>query len=114
MKELNLERSSGLTIVYYIIIIRKNKSMADYEYMYMGRHKVTVRHQINDNLHKMIGRTLRTCLLPTYLGKLVYIKDDKCYFEVLPNPEWPKYNACAGQVEYINDHHVVTMKFEEE
>jgi len=85
-----------------------------YEYMYMGRHKVTVRHQINDNLNKMIGRTLRTCLLPTYLGKLIYIKDDKCYFEVLPNPEWPKYNACAGQVEYINDHHVVTMKFEEE
>jgi len=76
-----------------------------------GRNKITPRYY---NLSKMIGRTLRTCLLPTYLGKLLYIEDDKCYFEVLPNPEWTKYNSCAGKVEYIHEHHVVTMKFEEE
>ena len=51
--------------------------MADYEYMYMGRHKVTVRHKLHNNLNKLIGRTVRTCLLPTYLGKLIYIHDDK-------------------------------------
>ncbi len=43
--------------------IRILPSKNGYEYMYMGRHKVTVRHQINDDLSKMIGRTLRTCLL---------------------------------------------------
>jgi hypothetical protein len=85
-----------------------------YEYMYMGRHKVTVRHKLHNNLNKLIGRTFRTCLLPTYLGKLVYIQDDKCYFEVLPNPEWPRYNGCAGKVEYINADHVITMPFIEE
>lgn len=85
-----------------------------YEYMYMGRHKVTVRHKLHNNLNKLIGRTFRTCLLPTYLGKLVYIQDDKCYFEVLPNPEWTKYNGCAGKVEYINADHVITMPFIEE
>jgi hypothetical protein len=108
-----VEGRKPLHIFTYKIKVMSITNKDGYEYMYMGRHKVTVRHQINDDLSKMIGRTLRTCLLPTYLGKLLYIQDDKCYFEVLPNPEFTRYNGCAGQVEYINEHHVVTMKFEE-
>lgn len=82
--------------------------------MNLGRNGCTPRYQINDNLHKLIGRVLKTNIFPTFFGRLIYIHNDRCYFEILPNPEWPKYNKCAGQIEYIPDHHVVTMKFEEE
>jgi hypothetical protein len=33
---------------------------------------------------------------------------------MVENPDFPKYNACAGQVEYLNENMVVTMKFEDE
>jgi hypothetical protein len=82
--------------------------------MNLNRNGFTPRYQVNDNLNKLIGRVLKTNIFPTFLGRLIYIEKDRCYFEILPNHEWPKYNKCAGNIEYITDHHVITMKFEEE
>ena len=47
-------------------------------------------------------------------GKLLYVTDEKCYFEILENPDYPKYNHCAGQIEYLPEYMVVCEKFEEE
>jgi len=82
--------------------------------MNLGRNGCTPRHQVNDNLEKLIGRVLKTNIFPTFYGRLIYLYKDRCYFEILPNPEWTKYNSAAGKIEYIPDHHVITMKFEEE
>jgi len=76
-----------------------------------GRNLITPRTQIHSNLDSMIGRTLKSNLFPTFLGRLLYIYDEKCYFEILPNPEFVKYNSCAGQVEYITEDRVCTMEF---
>jgi hypothetical protein len=45
-------------------------------------------------------------------GRLLYIQKDKCYFEIIENNEYPKYNECAGQIEYLPEHMVVCMEFE--
>jgi hypothetical protein len=47
-------------------------------------------------------------------GRLLYTQNERCYFVIVENDEWPKYNACAGQVEYLNEYTVATMKFEDE
>ena len=82
--------------------------------MNLGRHKITPRFNQGHNLKKMIGRVLRNNLFPTFYGKLLYIEDERCYFEILPNPEFTKYNMCAGQIEYIHERVVLTEKFEED
>lgn len=79
-----------------------------------GNHPFTPKTIYYTSLKGMIGRVLKTCLLPTYYGRLLYIKDGKCYFEVIANPELPKYDSCIGQIEYIPESLVVTMKFEDE
>ena len=61
-----------------------------------------------------MGRILNSNCFPTLRGKLVWIKDERCYFEVVENEEYTKYNNCAGQVDYLPEHMVITMKFEEE
>jgi hypothetical protein len=33
---------------------------------------------------------------------------------MVENDEWPKYNQCAGQIEWLNEHMVLTMPFENE
>jgi hypothetical protein len=33
---------------------------------------------------------------------------------MIENDEFTKYNNCAGQIEYLPAHMVITMKFEEE
>jgi hypothetical protein len=33
---------------------------------------------------------------------------------MVENPDFPKYNGCAGQVEYLNEYTVATMQFEED
>ena len=80
-----------------------------------GRNKITPRHYQSHNWKKLIGKTLRCNVFPTFLGKFLYRDEIKgrCYFEVLPNPEVPKYNHCAGKIEYIPEHNVIYMKFEE-
>jgi hypothetical protein len=62
----------------------------------------------------MIGHVLNSNLFSTFLGRLLYIQNDKCYFEIIENSEYTKYNYCAGQIEYLPEHMVVTMKFIEE
>lgn len=61
-----------------------------------------------------IGKVAYSNMFPILMGKLLYVQKDKCYFEMLENEEYPKYNNCAGQVEYLPEHMVVCMKFEEE
>jgi hypothetical protein len=82
--------------------------------MNLGRNKITPRFNQGHNLKKMIGRVLCNNLFPTFYGKLLYIEDERCYFEILPNPEFTKYNMCAGQIEYINERVVLTSKFEDD
>ena len=61
-----------------------------------------------------IGCVLNSNVFPTFLGRLIYIQNDKCYFEILENSEYTKYNMCAGQIEYLSESMVTTMKFIEE
>ncbi len=61
-----------------------------------------------------IGCVLNSNIFPTFLGRLLYIQNDKCYFEIIENKENTKYNYCAGQIAYLPESMVVTMKFIEE
>lgn len=65
-------------------------------------------------LTEKIGYVLNSNLFPTLLGRLLYIQNDKCYFEIIENSEYIKYNICAGQIEYLPESMVTTMKFIEE
>lgn len=76
--------------------------------------KVTPRNPVNENLYNLIGRNLTTNLFPTFRGKLVFIQDEKCYFEILANETFEKYNMCEGKIEYLPSPMVITMKFDEE
>ena len=81
-----------------------------------GRNKITPRYRQSHNWKKSVGKTLRSNLFPTFLGKFLYRDEIKgrCYFEILPNPKITKYNSCAGKIEYIPEHHVDYMEFEKE
>lgn len=76
-------------------------------------NRVTPRIQQMSNAKECIGKILNNNCFPTLRGKLLYIQDEKCYFEILHNPEYTKYNECAGQIEYLPEHMVVCMKFED-
>jgi hypothetical protein len=76
--------------------------------------RVTPRVPQITNLKDKIGHILVSNLFSTLRGRLLYIQKDKCYFEIIENPEYTKYNESAGQVEYLPEHMVVCMKFEEE
>jgi len=78
-----------------------------------GNHPFTPKTTYYKNLNDMIGKILHTCLLPTYYGKLLYVRDGKCYFEVVANPNAPKFDVCVGKIEYITESLVITMKFED-
>lgn len=75
---------------------------------------VTPRIQQIETAQHMIGRVLNSNCFPTLKGRLLYVHDEKCYFEMLENEEYPKYNNCAGQVEYLPEYMVVCMEFEDE
>jgi hypothetical protein len=53
-------------------------------------------------------------MFPTLRGRLLYTYKERCYFVMVENDEWPKYNQCAGQIEWLNEHMVLTMPFENE
>ena len=74
-------------------------------------NRVTPRVPINKNLYDLIGRTLNSNCFPTMKGRMIFIKEDRCYFEMLENENFTKYNQCAGQIEYLTSHMVITMKF---
>ena len=76
--------------------------------------QVTPRIQQMKNARKMIGRVLNNNCFSTLRGRLLYIHDEKCYFEILENDEYPKYNHCAGQIDYLPEYMVVCQEFEEE
>jgi len=80
----------------------------------MGRNKITPRIETNTNLKNMIGKVLVNNLFSTFRGKLLYIQKGKCYFELLENKKYPKYNKCAGQIEYLSERLVITSNFENE
>jgi len=76
--------------------------------------RITPREQQISKAHDVIGQVTTSNVFPTFRGKLLYIQDEKCYFEMLENPDYPKYNECAGQITYLPEYMVVCMKFEEE
>jgi len=75
--------------------------------------QVTPRIQQMKNANKMIGRVLNSNCFSTLRGRLLYIQDEKCYFEIIENPNYPKYNHCAGKIEYLPEYMVVCETFEE-
>ena len=77
-------------------------------------NRVTPRIPINKNLYNLIGRILHSNCFPTMKGRLVGINNERCYFEIMENEDSPKYNHCAGQIEYLPSHMVISMEFEEE
>lgn len=77
-------------------------------------NKVTPRIKKHNNVNELIGRVTNSNCFPTMRGKFVYIKDDRCYFEIIANDIYPKYNYCVGKIEYLPEHLVVTMNFEDE
>jgi hypothetical protein len=79
----------------------------------VSRNSITPRIPINKNLYDLIGRVLNSNCFSTFRGRLVHVENERCYFELLENKEYTKYNHCAGQVDYLPEHMVVTMKFED-
>jgi hypothetical protein len=75
------------------------------------RH-VTPRIPQMSKANEAIGKVLNSNCFSTLKGRLIYIHDEKCYFELLENPEYPKYNHCAGQIEYLPEYMVVCEIFE--
>jgi hypothetical protein len=80
----------------------------------MGQNKITPRTEVNTNLKNMIGKVLITNLFSTFRGELLYIQNGRCYFKLLENKIYPKYNCSAGQVEFLPEKLVVTLNFENE
>jgi hypothetical protein len=76
--------------------------------------QITPRIQQLSKAHEAIGKVLNSNCFATLKGKLIYIENGKCYFEIIENPDYPKYNHCAGKIEYLPEHMVVCEKFEEE
>jgi hypothetical protein len=77
-------------------------------------NKITPRTPQITDLKDKIGHVLNSNLFSTLRGRLLYIQKDKCYFEIIPNPGYTKYNNNVGHVEYLPEAMVVCMKFEEE
>lgn len=76
--------------------------------------QVTPRIQQMKNAKAMIGRVLNSNCFSTLRGRLLYIHDEKCYFEIIENPNFPNYNESAGQIDYLPESMVVCMEFETE
>jgi hypothetical protein len=66
------------------------------------------------NINQMIGCILNHNCFPTLLGKLLYVYNGRCYFEIMENTEFTKYNKCAGQIEYLPESMVICLEFKEE
>jgi len=75
--------------------------------------RITPRIPQMSRANEAIGKVLYSNIFPTLKGRLLYIENEKCYFEILENPDYIKYNKCAGQIEYFPEYMVVCEKFEE-
>ena len=76
--------------------------------------KVTPRIQQMSKVSEAIGKVLYSNCFPTLKGKLLYVDKGKCYFEMIPNSNFTKYNSCAGQIEYLPEYMVMCETFVEE
>jgi hypothetical protein len=74
--------------------------------------RYTPREQINPILNEKIGEVARSNCFATFRGRLLYIKDERCFFEILENVEYPQYNCCAGKIEYLPESMVMCLNFE--
>ena len=74
--------------------------------------RYTPRVPINHKLKDKIGEVAISNCFPTFRGRLLYIREEKCYFEILENPIAPKYTGCAGQIEYLPEDMVMCLNFE--
>lgn len=75
---------------------------------------ITPRTPQQYNIKDMRGRILTSNLFPTLKGRLLYVWNDKCYFEITANPDYTKYNDCEGQIEYLPQTLVMCVEFEED
>ena len=76
--------------------------------------RYTPREQIHSHLNEKIGEVARSNCFATFRGRLLYIQNDRCYFEILENEEYPQYNCCVGKIEYLPESMVLCLKFEED
>lgn len=77
-------------------------------------NKITLRVKQHNDIKELIGCVLNNNCFPTMKGKMIYIKDDRCYFKIIENHQFPKYNHCAGQIEYLPAYMVASMDFKED
>ena len=77
-------------------------------------NRVTPRIPIHKHTYNLIGQVLNSNCFSTLRARLIHVENERCYFELLENEEYTKYNHYAGQVDYLPEHMVITMKFEEE
>ena len=59
-------------------------------------NRVTPRVSINKNLYDLIGRTLNSNCFPTMKGRMIFIKEDRCYFEMLENENFADVTFVVG------------------
>lgn len=72
--------------------------------------RITKKEIINKNLYDLIGRVFENNCFPTLKGRLIDVKGGRCYFEILPNPDIPKYEEYEPHIEYLPETLVITMK----
>ena len=78
-----------------------------------GRNKVTPRFYTKHNWKKVIGKVVTSNIFPTFKARLVEVDKfkERCYFEIIENLDYPKYNHCAGKIEYLSIDTVLYMDF---
>ena len=74
--------------------------------------KVTPRTPQMSKANEGIGKIFNSNMFSTMKGNLLYIDKGKCYFEIIENPNYLKYNDSAGQIEYLPESMVVCMESE--
>jgi hypothetical protein len=110
-----LDTSIACNWIWYCISLLSQEMKLDLPVIAsFGRNRITPRYNQGHDMKKMVGHTLRCNMFPTLRGRLLYTYKERCYFVMVENDEWPKYNQCAGQIEWLNEHIVLTMPFENE
>lgn len=77
------------------------------------RREVTPRVIVNQNLKDKIGCIAISNCFPTFRGRLLYIHNEKCYFELQKHPDYPQFDMCEGQIEYLPEDMVRSINFED-
>lgn len=79
----------------------------------MGRHLITPRIQIVENLNECIGKITYNNIFPTFKAKLIKFNRDSSTFEILEADENgpTKYNSAAGKTFEIPTKMALTFRF---